>query len=241
MTVTRGKEHTCLGMNITYTNDRTAVISMKSYLQEAIDKCGMEITRTSNTPATQTLFAVDNLLARLDSNTAEVFHSVVAKLLYAALRSCPDILLAVIFLCTRVSKSIGEDRAKLKRLLEYIKGTIELEYTIGADDLGRFCTWIDASHAVHPDMKSHTGGIMSFGLGSFVPKMMKQKLTQRVQQRRRLLVGASDYLPHTLWVTMFMEAQGYAIQENYLKQANENAIKLEKNSRSLAGAKQVAL
>ena len=45
MTVTRGKEHVFLGMNIKYTNERTAVVSMKSYLQEALDECEMEIRR----------------------------------------------------------------------------------------------------------------------------------------------------------------------------------------------------
>ena len=39
MTVTRGKEHVFLGMNsIRYTEERTAVISMKSYLEEAIEE-----------------------------------------------------------------------------------------------------------------------------------------------------------------------------------------------------------
>ena len=77
---------------------------------------------------------------------------------------------------------------------------------------------------------------MSCGLGGIVSKSMKQKLNTKSLTEAEV-VGASDYLPHTLWVTMFMEAQGYAIQENYLKQDNESAIKLEKNGRSSAGAK----
>jgi hypothetical protein len=236
MTVTRGTEHTFLGMNITYTDKRTAVISMRSYLQEAIEECNMDIERESNTPATRNLFTVDESLVNLKPAEAEVFHKVVAKLLYVALRGRPDILLAVIFLCTRVSKSTTEDQGKLHRLLEYIKGTMHLEYTLGADHLTKFCTWIDASYAVHPDMKSHTGGIMSLGTGGFLPKSMKQKLNTKSSTEAEV-VGASDYLPHTLWVKMFMEAQGYTIDESYLEQDNESAIKLEKNGRSSAGAK----
>ena len=48
-------------------------------------------------------------------------------------------------------------------------------------------------------------------------------------------VGASDYLPHTLWVMMFLEAQGFPIRESYLEQDNEIAIKMEKNGRLSAG------
>ena len=63
-----------------------------------------------------------------------------------------------------------EDEKKLKRTLKYTKGTIDLEYTLGADDLTKLRTWVDASNAVHPDMRSHTGGIMLFGTGGIAGK-----------------------------------------------------------------------
>jgi hypothetical protein len=160
MTVTRGKEHVFLGMNIKYTDQRTAVITMKSYLEEAIDESGLSINRTAATPARKNLFEVDDGATPLQKNEAEVFHSVVAKLLYVSIRARMDLLLAVGFLCTRVSKSTVQDQKKLKRVLEYINGSMDLEYTLGADDMGKLRTWVDASYAVHPDMKSHTGGVM---------------------------------------------------------------------------------
>ena len=110
---------------------------------------------------------------------AESFHSVVRKLMYVALRARLDMLLAVGFLSMRVAKSSVEDERKLRRLLEYIKGSMDKEYTLGADDLGRMRSWVDASYAVHPDMRSHTGGIISFGRGGLVCKSSKQKLDRR--------------------------------------------------------------
>jgi hypothetical protein len=145
-----------------------------------------------------------------------------------------DILLPVVFLCTRVSKSTTQDEYKLLRLLEYISGTLHLKYTLGADNLRKLRAWVDASYAVHPDYKSHTGGVMSFGTGGFICKSSKQKLNTKSSTEAEL-VGASDYLPNILWVKMFMEAQGYPLGENYLEQDNESAIKLEKNGRMSAG------
>jgi hypothetical protein len=46
MTVTRGREHVLLGMNIQYTNEKTAVITMKNYLIEAIEESNLEINKT---------------------------------------------------------------------------------------------------------------------------------------------------------------------------------------------------
>ena len=237
MTVTRGDEHTFLGMKIRYNKDSgTATISMASYLQEAIEESGMRIERTVATPASRDIFDIDQTARPLDKDDAEVFHRIVAKLVYVATRARMDILLAVGFLCTRVSKSTSQDQKKLKRLLEYIRGTLDLEYTIGADSLGRVRSWVDAAYAVHEDMKSHTGGVMSFGRGGLLCKSTKQKLNTKSSTEAEL-VGASDYLPNTLWVKMFMEAQGFEIVENMFEQDNESAIKLETNGRASAGSK----
>jgi hypothetical protein len=119
-------------------------------------------------------------------------------------------------------------------VLEYIKGTLDLTYTLGVDDLSSFRTWIDASFAVHPDMKSHTGGVTSFGTGGLICKSSKQKLNTKSSTESKLF-GASDYLPNTLWIKMFMEEQGYPISQCFLEQDNESAIKLEKNRRLSCG------
>ena len=44
MTVTRGTEHVFLGMNIRYTENRTAVITMKEYLKESIEESELNIS-----------------------------------------------------------------------------------------------------------------------------------------------------------------------------------------------------
>jgi hypothetical protein len=236
MTITRGRKHVFLGMHITYNADGTADIIMRDYLEEAIAESGLEIMRTAATPAKRDLFDIDAQATPLTTKESETFHSVVAKLLYVATRARTDILLAVSFLCTRVSKSTVEDQAKLKRLLEYIKGTLHYTFTLGADDLKNLRTWVDASYAVHPDMKSHTGGVMSFGTGGLVGKSSKQKLNTKSSTEAEL-VGASDYLPNTLWVQMFLEKQGYKVETSILEQDNESAMKLEKNGRLSAGQK----
>ena len=238
MTVTRGKEHVFLGMNVKYTDEKTAVISMKNYLIEAIDESGLDIKRTAATPATRELFEVDEKSKVLSTSDAEVFHRTVAKLLYVAIRARAELLLPIgFFLCTRVSKSTTQDQMKLKRVLEYISGTVDLVHTIGADSLNKLRTWVDASYAVHPDMKSHTGGVMSMGRGGLVQKSTKHKLNTKSSAEAEL-VGASDYLPNVLWIKMFLAAQGHTLEENFFEQDNESAIKLE-CKRALVGGTQV--
>ena len=237
MTITRGSTHVFLGMNINYNKqERTAKISMRDYLVEAITESGLNITKVAATPANKDLFDVNDASTLLAKPDSEVFHSVVAKLLYVAIRARADLLLAVGFLTTRVSKSTEQDVDKLQRLLEYINGTIDMEYIVGADHLGRIRTWIDAAYAVHPDMRSHTDGVVSFGRGGLACKSSKQKLNTKSSTEDDF-VGASDYLPNTIWIKFFMESQGHKISDNILEQDNESAIKLERNGRTSAGPK----
>ena len=230
MTVTRGKEHVFLGMNISFHDDGTASIKMKDYIKEAIIHIGEDITRSATTPAKKNLFEIKEDSVPLTDAGREIFHSVVAKLLYVLKRGRLDIQLPIAFLCTRVSCSTEQDWSKLKRTLEYLRGTLDDFVTFGADDMCKMQTWVDASYAVHEDMKSHTGGVVSFGRGAAMSKSSKQKLNTKSSTEAEL-VGASDYLPYSIWAKKFLEAQGYPLTENVFYQDNESTIKFEKNGR----------
>jgi hypothetical protein len=148
MTVTRSKEYTFFGMKICYNEDRTAAVTMRGYLQEAIDKSGIEIKQMVTIPATRQLFEIDDAARPFPIQQAEHFHRMAAKLLFLTMRACMDLSLAVAFLCTRVARVTTQDLENLKRVLEYVKGTIDLLYTVGADYIGRLRYWVDASYAV---------------------------------------------------------------------------------------------
>jgi hypothetical protein len=234
MKVTRGNTHKFLGMDIVYLGDGTATIHMPSYITEAIDESGLDITSSATSPCAGTLYDVDINSPLLPPDKAKTFHSVVAKLIYVGTRARTDILLALSFLCGRVASPTKEDEQKLKRLLRYLYGTIDLTLRLGADSLNQFATWVDASFAVHPDMRSHTGGVISFGRGGIICKSKKQNINTKSSTEAEL-IGASDYLPNTLYVKLFMEAQGYPIDRATFHQDNESAIKMEQNGKASCG------
>lgn len=236
MTVVRGKKHTFLGMEFVFKDDKTVSIDMSSYLHECFKDFGEKLGVNAPSPAGRNLFLIDKTAAPLERSKSELFHSLVAKLLYISQRGRPDILLAVSFLCTRVSCSTVQDWEKLRRILKYLVGTVELVRVIGSDNMAELRTWVDASYAVHPDMRSHTGGVVSLGTGAVMCKSTKQKLNTKSSTEAEV-VAASDYLPSTIWAKMFLEAQGHNLENNIFYQDNESAMKLESNGRSSAGQK----
>jgi hypothetical protein len=86
MTVTRGKEHVFLGMNISFHENGTASIKMKEYIKEVIADFGEIVTQFTTTPAKKNLFEIDEDSGALSVTDREIFHSVVAKLVYVSKR-----------------------------------------------------------------------------------------------------------------------------------------------------------
>eukprot|EP00957_Ditylum_brightwellii_P083391 6339001-Ditylum_brightwellii.AAC.1 len=71
---------------------------------------------------------------------AQLAHHNIAKLIFLSQRARPDIQTRVTFLSTRATR--------------------DMPLTLKADALDHMCWWVDASFAVHPDTKRHTGGMM---------------------------------------------------------------------------------
>jgi hypothetical protein len=92
--------------------------------------------------------------------------------------------------------------------------------------------YVDASFAVHPDFKSHTGTAMNFedGTGAVQSISRKQKLNTRSSTESEL-VRDDDISVMILWTKLIMQAQGYEIRKNILYQDNKSAILLEINGK----------
>ena len=65
----------------------------------------------------------------------ELFHTVVANLLYITKQARPDLETTLELLCTRVAKSDEDNWMKLRRVLAYIKCTIDDDRLIGTSSL----------------------------------------------------------------------------------------------------------
>ena len=115
-------------------------------------------------------------------------------------------------------------------------GSIDREFRIGADDITWMDVFIDAAYAVHPDMKSHTGGCISFGRGAIMSKAVKQQLNTTSSTQSEL-VGSSDFIPSAIYANLFLQAQGYTMQTSTLHQDNQSTIKLLNHGRASCGKK----
>ena len=115
--------------------------------------------------------------------------------------------------------------------LGFLKRTIDDKRRIGAKSLTEVLTWIDASFAVHDNLRSHMGGCISMGTGLIHGKSAMEKLNAKSSTEAEL-IGMAEYLPYNLWLIMFLKEQGYEIANNVIFQDNKSAILMEKNERN---------
>jgi hypothetical protein len=234
MAVSRGKIHTYLGMTLDFTISGQVKVTMLDYVEEilkAFDEAEPKGSGTKTSAAPDNLFRVDDDCDKLGPEKAQMFHTLVAKTLYATKRARPDTCTAVAFLTTRVREPDTDDWAKMVHLMKYIRGTKTLPLILSARGSGILKWWIDGSFAVHPNMRGHTGGGLSMGRGFPIVNSTKQKLNTRSSTESEI-VGVDDCMPAICWTRYFMDAQGYGIQENIVFQDNKSAILMEKNGKA---------
>jgi hypothetical protein len=243
MKVARGKVHKYLGTTLDFATSKIVKVTMLKCVDEIIgswDKACNELDdgykavsgcKRIATAAPDNLFNVDEDAVNLDQVRANAFHNITAKGIYVTKKARPNISLSIVFLTTRVKGPDNDDWRKLCHLVEYLCSTRELPLILAANRTGVMSWYVDASFAVHPDMRGHTGGAMTMGRGFPLNKSTKHKLNTR-SARESEIVTVSNLIPQILWARLFMKAQGFVVRDNILYQDNKSALLLERNGRS---------
>jgi len=224
-----------------FTKPGTVVVDMTKYVHDMLDEFSVKFSpsEVAPTPALENLLVVQDS-ELLDKARKEEFHTFVAKGLFLCKRARPDIHPTIAVLCTRVQAPNQDDWKKLLRLMKYLNGTRGDKLTLSADDLSIVHWSVDASFAVHPDFKSHTGAGMTYGTGAIQTMSRKQKLNTRSSTEAEL-VGVDDAMTLILWTKLFLEAQGYPVKENVLLQDNKSTILLASNGKKSSSKRTRAL
>jgi Reverse transcriptase (RNA-dependent DNA polymerase) len=229
--VTRGKIHDYLGIKIDFSQEGKVIMSMFDYIDELLKECPEDLMKgISSSGAAGHLYVVNDKAEKLDGEMAILFHHFTAKLLYLSKRTRPDLQTPVSFLTTRVKCPDVDDWKKLGRCLRFLRDTKNDPHTLEADGSGVIRWWVDASFAVHPDMKSHTGAAMSMGKGCAYAISRRQRLNTTSSTEAEL-VGVSDVMGLILWTRRFLQAQGYTVSDNVVYQDNQSAMLLQNNGR----------
>ena len=131
-----------LGMTIDFSQKGKVIIDMIDYLTKTCDEFPVQLEQLSKVPsaAPVDLFSKGDTTP-LDTKTSEIFHTYVAKILFACKRARPDMQTATAVLCTRVQGPNQDDWDKLCQALKFILQTLNDKLILTVDDLKVVWWW----------------------------------------------------------------------------------------------------
>jgi len=202
---------------------------MFEYLKKLIGGLPSDIQGHAKTPAANYLFVVNQECEKLTEKDAQMFHHMIAKLLYSCKQTRQDIQTAVAFLCMCVMNPDNDDYKKLMQVMQYLCGTQDLTLTIELDEHPNW--WVDSSYAMHPDMWSHSGIYMSLRKGAMYSGSCKKNFNTKSSTEAKL-VAVDDAMGKFLWTRHFLVEQGHYVPTTSIYQDNKSTILVAENGRS---------
>eukprot|EP00957_Ditylum_brightwellii_P038303 2895884-Ditylum_brightwellii.AAC.1 len=171
---------------------------MDAYIDKMLLNLLPEFDGEAATPAANHLFSMNDSVKPLDKEKAQAAHHDIAKLIFLYQCAQPNIQTSMAFLSTRVKSPAEDDWKKHIRVMRYLHTTCDLPLMLEADSLNRMQWWINASFAVHPDMRSHSRGVIIDGERSCVFQLNQQKLNTKSSTEAELVV-LNDLMLHVIW------------------------------------------
>jgi hypothetical protein len=179
--VTNGKVHNYHGMVLDFSNPPSVTIRQTGMVEDIVTKAKLSpnipaAKASPTSPCTEQLFNSSSDSPPLTEAAKAAPHSYTAKWLFVGGHGHPDLLTPISYFTKRVLNPTEEDARKLSRALAYADCTRSIALTLRRNLPPKITTFIDASFATHPNMRSHSGVCISLGRGAYYSKSTAQKL-----------------------------------------------------------------
>ena len=140
---------------------------MEEYIDEILTGLPEDMNGVATTPAADHLFKTRSDAPKLNKERTELFHRITAQIIFLARYGRPDLRTVISLLTKQVreDKTDEDDYKKLTRVTKYMCRTKFLCLTIEATYLDQNHWFIDATFAIHDNMRSHTGTYVTFAKG----------------------------------------------------------------------------
>ena len=212
ITVKEGDKISFLGLEIVrYSENNSIKVSQGNYILKLIEE--YEVTGNDKLPANDSLHLYEERNTENQCDKDE-YVSLVMKIMYAAVRTRPDILYVTNVLASKCKEPSKLDMKNAIRILRYLNGTKDDGLLYLSDKAWRLHMSVDASFNQHADAKGHSGYVIfaSEGSAGILFKSTKQK-TVADSSTEAELIALHDGVKHLLWVSSIYAELGYNTAE----------------------------
>ena len=226
----RGELHYILGMEVKRDRkNRRMTICQKTYLNDVLERFGMQNCKPVATPMES-----GKVFTALADNEEPVdvrqYQAAIGSLNYAAIATRPDISTAVGKLSQYMRNPSRDHWTGIKRVLRYIKGTVDygLEFTQTDDFVLRGFT--DADWAGCVDSRKSTSGYTFFMGDSLISWASKKQSIVALSSTEAEYVALCGAAQETVWLRNLLRDIGFAQNKpTLMAEDNQGAMCLAKN------------
>ena len=230
-----------LGLRISHDRQcQTIYLDGNTYVEETltdIANSDFDAPKWYESPSSSDLFTLNDKSELLSQEHKARFHSIVAKLMWIAMRVRLDILLPVCYLATKVHNPRHHELGKLRRVIGYLKFKPTVRLALKGDELfgnaGTLNVWVDAAHAVHkPSMRSHIGVFASAGRGPILLKSIGAK-RQTNSSTGSEIYALSYAVGLICGLVNFMRSYGVNLKKIVVHEDNQAVLNLVRNDKPM--------
>nr|GFC24055.1 copia protein [Tanacetum cinerariifolium] len=198
-------------------------INQSKFALEILKKFGMDSCDSVDTPM------VDRL--KLDEDPFGIpvdqtrFRSMVGSLMYL-IASKPDLVFAVCMCARYQAKPTKKHLEALKRVFQYLKGTINWGFWYPKDTAMALTTYADADHAGCQDTRRSTSGSARFLGDKLVSWSSKKQKSTAISTIEAEYIAMSGCCAQILWMRSQLTDYGFDFNKILLYYDNRSAIAL---------------
>jgi transposase InsO family protein len=238
----RGEIHFILGMEIRRDRaNKILTISQKQYLETVLERFGMSDCNPISTPV-ETGKRFERLTEDAETVDVKIYQAAIGSLNYAAIATRPDISLAVGLLSQHMVRPGKEHWSGVKRILRYLKGTLDLGLKFEATSSDDFVLhgYSDADWAGCPESRKSTSGQL-FKLGnSLISWRSRKQSIVALSTTEAEYVALCDATQESVWLRQLLRDIGHE-QRNAttIHEDNQGAIVLSQNPKDHTRTKHI--
>lgn len=201
-------------------------ISQKEYAKRLLRRFGFDNCKPISTPI---LKGTDDVNSKVPDSSDFPYRQVVGSLMYLMIGSRPDIAYSVGVLSRNLEKPTVQDVTRAKRVLRYVKGTVNYGITYRRNrDLVLQC-FSDADYGGCEVTKRSTSGVLIKYAGGAISWLSNRQGSVALSTTEAEIIAASEACKEIVWVNGVYHSLTGKLNVPTLNIDNAAAVKLAEN------------
>ncbi|XP_061485669.1 uncharacterized protein LOC133386061 [Rhineura floridana] len=228
-----------LGMHVIHDNNGGFILHQGSKIEQLLADSKMADCNEMKTPMS---VSFQNETEGDYFTDPDLYRQIIGKLQYLAKVTRPDIANAVSILCRKVDKPTEKDWRGVKRVVRYLKGTVNYGLALSAVATGNLACYVDADHAGDKNNRKSTAGVLIMFHGYTIDWFSRKQTLVATSSTEAEYISLSMACHKLNWYELLMEEAQIKIQKPIrVYEDNQSCIRLAESEANNRRTKHVSV